>query len=129
MARTTLVETDIPGVFRNTRNGQLVNDSGVLLSFAKLKSMDEDRWTEVNGSMPKTPAELLKTIAFDPRFHIDVRIRCAKDAAPFYDMRMPLRVETEDVGSQAIDMAKLSSMKRQDRETLLKLLKEAGVTL
>lgn len=123
----TLVETDIPGVFRN-RQGALCDERGVRLSFAKLKAMDDERWAEVLGAPPSTPAELLKGVALDPRMHIDVRLSAAKQAAPYFDMRMPLQLNGDFTNKSAgtLDMAKLASMKRADRESLLKLLKQAG---
>ena len=124
------VSTDIPGVWRN-QNGQMVDENGVLLSFKRLKEADDTRGTEVLGSVPTTPAELLKGIALDPRMHIDVRMSAARHAAPYFDQRLPFRLEGElnTKSSGGLDMGKVAAMPRKDRELLLKLLKAAGAEL
>lgn len=126
--RVTLVATDIPGVYRN-RSGVLCNEKGVKLSFADLKAADTERWIESAGAAPNSPAELLKAIALDPRFHLDTRMHAAKQAAPYFDMRMPLRIDGTVTPKSGFDMAKLANMPKKDREALLALLKTAGVEL
>lgn len=126
--RQVLRGTDVPGVFRNNA-GVLVNVKGIALSFADVKAADAERWTEVLGSVPKTPAELLKGVALDPRLSLDTRINAARQAAPYYDMRMPLRVDGSFKTPGAIDMVKLAAMPKKDREALLLLLKAAGAEL
>lgn len=123
-----LLHTDIPGVFRN-RAGVLCNEKGIALAFTQLKQKDDERWTEVLGAPPSSPAELLKAVALDPRFHIDVRLHAARQAAPYYDMRMPLRIDGNVKQSGGLDLAALSKMPKKKREDLLSLLKEAGVEL
>lgn len=125
-----LVATDIPGVYRNAA-GVHCNAQGIALSFLELKSKDDERWVESVGAPPATPAELLRATALDPRFPLDTRLAAARQAAPYYDMRMPLRVEGEmnHKGVTGLDMAKLAGMKKEDRETLLRLLKAAGAEL
>lgn len=123
-----LLHTDIPGVYRN-RAGVLCNEKGVAISFQQLKAADDERWIETNGSVPSTPAELLKAVALDPRFHIDVRLHAARQAAPYYDMRMPLRIDGNVKQTGGIDFGALAKMPKKKREDLLALLKEAGVEL
>ena len=125
----TLLATDIPGVFRN-RAGVHCNERGVRLDFAELKKADDARWAEGPlGTTPKTPAELLKGVALDPRFPMDTRMQAARQAAPYYDMRMPLRIDAGPAATSGIDLAKLSAMPRKKREELLALLRDAGVQL
>lgn len=124
--KNALLATDIPGAFRN-RAGILCNEHGIALGFAKLKALDDSRWMETLGSVPRTPAELLKGVALDPRMHIDVRLAAARHAAPYFDCRMPMKLEVEGHATAGtLDLAKLAGMKRQERELLLKLLKQAG---
>lgn len=123
--------TDLPGVYRNTK-GEHVDARGVRIDFLKLKELDDERWREASptGDAPTTPAELLRAAAFDPRNSLDVRLKAANQAAPYFDMRMPLRVEGEmEHTGMIVDPAKLSAMSRGDRESLLKLLKKLGVSL
>jgi hypothetical protein len=127
-AQNILMSTDIPGVFRS-RAGVLCNEKGVSLSFTELKSKDDARWVEAVGAVPTTPAELLKATAMDPRMPLDTRLSAARQAAPYYDMRMPLRIDGSMTAKSGIDMAKLAAMPRVKRETLLELLKAAGVEL
>jgi hypothetical protein len=128
--RMRLVETDIPGVFRNARTGHLCNESGVRLSFATLKKMDEERWVESIGKPVETPAELLKAVALDPRMHLDVRLSAAKQAAPYYDAKMPLKVEASGGGLVGtLDLAKLAAIPAEERKALLELLRKVGVEL
>jgi hypothetical protein len=107
----------------------LCNEKGVSLSFTELKSKDDARWVEAVGAVPTTPAELLKATAMDPRMPLDTRLSAARQAAPYYDMRMPLRIDGSMTAKSGIDMAKLAAMPRVKRETLLELLKAAGVEL
>lgn len=126
--RPALFVTDIPGVYRN-RSGVFCNEKGVSLSFAELKEADAERWVEVLGHAPTSPAELLKGIALDPRAPFDVRMKAAQQAAPYYDMRMPLRIDGNVKTNTGLDMAALAKMSKEKRESLLKLLREAGVEL
>lgn len=126
--RLRLVQTDIPGVYRNARTGQMCNEQGVALSFAQLREADDERWTEALGKRVESPAELLKAVALDPRMHLDTRLAAAKQAAPYYDAKMPLKVEATGVGTVGtLDLAKLASIPAADRKTLLDLLKKIGV--
>lgn len=123
-----LVGTDIPGVYIN-RSGVHCDANGVSIAFTELKSKDEARWVEAVGAAPRTPAELLKAVAFDPRMRLDVRLHAARQAAPYFDMKMPLRVEGSLSAKSALDLSKLASMPKTKREQLLTLLKEMGVEL
>ena len=125
-----LVPTDIPNVYRNLRTQALCDSRGVALSFLEVKAADEERFIEVVGEVPESPAALLKAVALDPRHPLDVRLSAARQAAPYYDMRMPMRVEGELKHTGVVfDPAKLAAMKKTDRELLLKMLKQLGVEL
>lgn len=128
---SVLVATDLEGVYRNAK-GEAVDARGVRVDFLKLKQLDEDRWREASptGELPTTPAELLRAAAFDPRNSLDVRLKAANQAAPYFDMKMPLRVEGElEHKGMVVDPARLAAMSKEERESLLKLLKKLGVTL
>lgn len=122
-----LARTDIPGVFRNS-SGVLTDERGLALTWQQIKAADDARWAEVNGAPPRTPAELLRSVSMDPRHSLETRLSAARQAAPYFDMRMPLRVEASSpVGT--IDLGNLAKMSVDERKTLLELLKKAGVEL
>lgn len=129
MVRATLVKTDLPGVFRNM-GGVLCDERGVALSFMQLKTADDARFTEVLGAPPTTPAELLRGVALDPRNSLDTRVHAARQAAPYFDRKMPLAIEASgSVNTGSLDMAQLAALPRAEREQLLTLLKKMGVAL
>lgn len=126
-AVATLARTDIPGVFRNGM-GQLVSEVGMPLSWADVKRMDEERWCRATGDTapPSTPAALLRAAAMDPNLPLDTRLAAAKNAAPYYDMRQPLRVQAEAaVGT--MDMAALAKLPTEERQAMLDMLKKLGI--
>jgi hypothetical protein len=95
--RPGLAYTDTPGVFRN-KAGVLVNGSGVAITFKELQKKDNERLKEVDGNMPSTPAELLRTLAFDPRLPLAMRVDLAHKAAPFFSAK---RVAIQGGGPEA----------------------------
>ena len=85
-----LVPQDIPGVFKN-RAGVLVNDKGVALSLADLQKRDEEHIKSILEDGPtayRTPAEFLRSVAFDPRQPLHVRVNAANKAAPFFSPKL-----------------------------------------
>lgn len=127
-ARTVpLRPTAEPGIFTNSA-GLLVDKNGILLSWARAAETQDAAAERILGHKLETPAHLLKWVALDPLMPLATRIDAAKSAAPYYDMRMPLRVEGDlnNRNAGGLDMTKLSAMPRKDREALLKLLKQAG---
>lgn len=122
-----LARTDIPGVYRNS-SGVLTDEKGLALSWRQVKEADDARWMETYGSVPKTPAELLRAVSMDPRHSLDTRLSAARQAAPYFDMRMPLRVEATG-HVNALDLNAMAKMSTTERKTLLELLKKAGVEL
>lgn len=127
-SRTKTVGTDIPGVFRSVATGHFVDEKGKRMTFAQVQAADRARFIEVMDDYPRTPAELLRAVALDPRQRLDVRLGAAKQAAPYFDQRMPLKIEGQ-IQTPVIDAAKLASMPVKDRKVLLELLKKAGVEL
>lgn len=121
--------TDDPDVFVNAA-GSYVDRRGVLLGLQAAVESEIEAAERILGKPVETPAEFLKRIALDPILPFGMRMDAAKAAAPYYDMRMPLRVEGDiKQSSTGLDPAKLSAMPREDREALLKLLKKAGAVL
>jgi hypothetical protein len=123
--------TDLPGVFRHSRDGRLRDENGVLLSFAKLKKKDDERFEEALGTTVDTPLELMLGVMKDPRVPLAVRFDAATKAAPYVHRKMPLAIETENPNGTVLnfDMMALAKMSKSEREILLGLLKKLGVTL
>lgn len=84
---STLRPSDIPGVFIN-RAGIHVNEDGVRISFKELQQRDKDRFTEVLGHEPATPADVLRGISMDPRVPMHVRQSAANQCASFYSPKL-----------------------------------------
>lgn len=126
-AKPVLLGTDIPGVYLN-KHGIQCDDRGIALTFLQIKRADEARFVEAVGAIPNTPAELMRAVAMDPRNSLGVRFKAAKEAAPYFDRKMPLAVEST-VSAGALDLAKLALMPKAKRQALLDLLKEAGVQI
>lgn len=120
--------TDIPGVYRSP-SGVLCDERGVALSFAQVRAQDNERFIEVVGEAPTTPAAFMKAVALDPRHPLDTRLKAANQAAPYFDMKMPLRLEGELDTTSTIDFAKLAALSRDERTTLLALLQKVGASL
>lgn len=120
--------TDVPGVYLNDQQVH-VDERGVKLSFIQIRKADRDRLIEAAGEdIGTSPAALLRAVALDPRQRLDVRLSAARQAAPYFDQRMPLKIEGS-VDATGIDMAKVAAMPVTERKTLLDLLKKAGVKL
>lgn len=118
--RPGLRATDIPGVYRN-RNGDLVDQSGVVLSFKELKLADDTRFAEVlDGEKVQTPAQLLKAVALDPRQPLGARIDAANKAAPYFDRKMPIGLEGSTPGAP-IKMLSVGALKNLSSEELTSL--------
>lgn len=120
--------TTTPGVFLNPA-GLMVDERGVLLSWARATETEAATAERILGHPITTPAQVLKRYALDPTMPLSVRLDAAKAAAPYYDMRMPLRVEGDMRNTSNLDPAKLAAMPRTDRETLLTLLRKCGAEL
>lgn len=125
--RQTLTLTDCPGVYRN-RMGVLVDEYGRALSFAEVKSADNQRFVEAVGAVPESPAALLRAVALDPRQRLDVRLHAARQAAPYYDKRQPIRIEGDSPPSM-FDFARLVSLPVAERKAFIETLKKVGVEL
>lgn len=64
----------------------------------------------------------------DPRHPFIHRVDCAKTAAPYMHRKMPIAVELPNQPTQ-VDVAKLLSLPRDEREKLLATLTKLGVNL
>lgn len=127
MTRANLRSTDLPGVFLNT-SGTQCDARGIALSFLQLKAADDKRWTEIIGAPPESPAEVLRAAALDPRLPLETRLKAAKEAAPYFNKRMPMEIEDlTKKDSGGIDMVKLAALKKAEREALLATLAKLGV--
>jgi hypothetical protein len=123
--------TDIPGVFRHSKDGGLRDEHGVLVSFINLKKRDDKRFEEALGTPADTPLDLMLGVMKDPRMPLAIRFDAARNAAPYVHRKMPLAIEAEGTGGTVLnfDMVKLSKMSKEKREQLLATLKELGVKL
>jgi hypothetical protein len=130
MARATLMQTDMPGVYKN-RKGYYCNEHGVALDFIALKAADNDRWRQATGAdePPQTPADLLRAASQDPRLPLADRLRAAREAAPYFNQKKPLAVEAVgDFNTKStIDIQKLAGLSSAERKALLELLRKVGV--
>ena len=125
----SLRPTETSGVFRNGA-GLLVDSNGVLLSWMRATESEEATAIRIMGAPVTSPAQLLKLVALDPLMPLSVRLNAAKDAAPYYDAKMPLKVESTTTGAgDLLDVTKMLAMPRKEREMLLVLLKKAGAEL
>lgn len=104
----------------------MVDERGVLLSWARAAETETTTAERILGHPISTPAHVLKRYALDPTMPLSVRLDAAKAAAPYYDMKMPLRVEGDMRNTSSLDPAKLAAMSRTDREALLLLLRKCG---
>lgn len=84
--------TELPGVYLNA-DGAQVDERGVLLSLSQVRSIEADLDAEVLGEPVTSPALLLKRVALDARLPLTMRLSAAKDAAPYFDRKMPLALE------------------------------------
>lgn len=122
-----LTPTDDPNVFINAA-GMLVDEKGVWVGYAKAKETEEEAELRILGEKADTPAKVMKRIALDPTLPLVVRLDAAKSAAPYYDKKTPVAVETK-TEDFSIDLAKVASLPRAKRIALLDALKEMGVDL
>jgi hypothetical protein len=88
------------GVFVNAA-GVPVDKDGVALGFKDLKKRDNIKWREALEDTSLQPADLLKAIAFDPRFSINQRMAAAISAAPYFTARKVDGEKGQDLKSPA----------------------------
>lgn len=122
-----LTPTDKDGVFRN-RAGILVDESGILLAFGAMKNAEAELDEQILGGPVDTPAKLLKRVALDPRQPMFLRLDAAKAAAPYFDRKTPVAIETKNEDT-SIDIAAVAALPRKEREALLITLSKLGVNL
>jgi len=79
--------TAIPGVFKN-RAGESVDARGVAVALTDLIAKDRAHTEFMLDTSPRTPAEFLKAIAFDPRLPLHTRMKAANQAAPFFSPKL-----------------------------------------
>lgn len=106
----------------------LVDEKGVWVGYAKAKETEEEAELRILGEKADTPAKVMKRIALDPTLPLVVRLDAAKSAAPYYDKKTPVAVETK-TEDFSIDLAKVAALPRAKRIALLDALKEMGVDL
>ena len=122
-----LSPTDDPKVFRNAA-GLLVDSKGVFIGYAKSRENEEEAAERIIGGPVDSPAKLLKRVALDPTLPMAMRLDAAKAAAPYYDKKTPVSVETKNEDF-TVDVAAVMKLPRDKRLALLKTLKELGVDI
>lgn len=129
--KTMLRPTELPDVFLNS-DGAQVDRRGILLSLQAVKAIESQLDAEVLGEPVTTPALLLKRVALDVRLPLETRLRAAREAAPYFDRKMPTALEGGDpdkpvrVESQSVLLKNLSAMSPDDRRAALALLERLG---
>lgn len=118
--------SDIEGVYVN-RMGVLVDADGIMISLARAREIEEERFGDTT---PSTPAELLKAAALNQRLPLEVRLDAAGKAAPYFDRKVPVGIEGSMPGSP-INLTTLrkglKNLTPQELETLIALLAKAGI--
>lgn len=123
-----LSPTDDPEVFMNAA-GFAVDKNGVLVSLRKsLATAEAILADELIGGPVDTPAKLLKLVALDPSRPMMMRLDAAKAAAPYFDRKTPVAIESTN-NDRSLDMAAIAKLPREKRVELLKTLAELGVDL
>lgn len=123
--------TGDPDVFMNAA-GSLVDRHGVLLSLAATTTAtaqaEEELAAQLLGGPVDSPAKLLKLVALDATKPLAMRIDAAKAAAPYFDKKTPIAVEStgQDFTLDAVAIARLP---RAQRRELLSTLRAMGVDL
>jgi hypothetical protein len=121
----------LPGVYLNG-DGAQVDERGVLLSLKAVRDIETQLDVEVLGEPVTTPALLLKRVALDVRLPLEMRLRAAREAAPYFDRRMPTALEGGDpdkpvrVETQSVLLRNLGAMKPDERKAALDLLERLG---
>lgn len=130
-AKPSLRATELPGVYLNA-DGAQVDERGVLLSLRAVKDIETSLDEQVLGEPVTTPALLLKRVALDVRLPLETRLRAAKEAAPYFDRKMPTALEGGDpdkpvrVESQSVLLRNLANMEPDERKAALTLLERLG---
>lgn len=107
-----------------------MDEYGVLLSFKELQKRDAQRFAEVvEDPSIQSPAELLRAIALDPRHPLLMRMEAAVKAAPYFDKKKPLAIETAPAAPTPLNEETLKNMSPDELLQLLALLKKAKVAV
>ena len=75
------------GTFINPE-GVEVDELGVAVNFKKLREHDSLRLNQSLEGLQLQPADLLKAIAFDPRYNFHQRMSAAVAAAPYFTSKL-----------------------------------------
>ena len=120
--------TGDPEVFVNNA-GSLTDRYGVLLSLgAKGAQAEADRALELIGGPVDSPAKLLKLVSLDPTLPMAMRIDAAKAAAPYYDKKTPVAIESKNEDF-TLDAMAIAALPREQRRALLNTLRAMGVDI
>ena len=122
-----LAPTDDPDVFRNAA-GLLVDKNGVFIGYAKSKENEDEIAERIIGGPVDSPAKLLKRVALDPTMPMALRLDAAKAAAPYFDKKTPVSVETKNEDF-TVDVNAVMKLPRPERLALLKSLRTLGVDI
>jgi hypothetical protein len=122
-----LTPTKDPEIFVNAA-GSHVDRYGILLSLSRTAKSEDERAEEIIGERIDSPAKLLKFIALDPSQPMMLRLDAAKAAAPYFDKKTPVAIESK-VEDFALDMVAISALPRDKRLEILRVLRDLGVDL
>lgn len=106
--RLKLKPTDVAGIYIN-RAGVHVDEDGVAVTFKALRQHDEAAMAEVSGEVPKTPAEFLRTVVFDPRHNKAVRIDAAKACAQYFTPKLNA-IQGGPAGAPPVEIVDVGAM-------------------
>jgi hypothetical protein len=123
-----ITPTVTPGVWRNAWQ-QYVDATGRLLSIPDLRALEAEHDIQVLGHVATSPADLLRRVALDPRYSMDVRLDAAHKAAPYYDKKQPLSTEITELpppGAAGMDMSALAALPKDERESFINTLRKLG---
>lgn len=116
-----------PDIFLNA-SGAEVDRHGILLTLSRTAKPESERAQEIIGEPIDSPAKLLKFVALDSSLPMLMRLDAAKAAAPYFDKKTPVAIESKNEDF-SLDMIAISALPREKRLEILRVLRDLGVDL
>ena len=76
-----------------------------------------------------TPLQFLISVYLDPSNDMDLRLRAARDAAPYLHRRLPQVVEVGGQFGKQLDVQAITALSPEDRKVFLALIEKMGISL